>query len=64
MQQLDIEDKEVKRLMQEFVKEMAEGSVVQHDVENMLAVVITDAEEEEVGDEDTGTEVNGETGEN
>ena len=56
MQQLDIEDKEVKRLMQEFLVEMADGSVVQHDVENMLAVVIADTEEEKdvVSAEDVG----------
>lgn len=39
MQQLDIEDREVLRLSQEFLKEMSEGSIVQHDVENMLMVV-------------------------
>lgn len=42
MQQLDIEDKEVKRLMKEFLDEMAKGSVVQHDVDNLLAVMVTD----------------------
>lgn len=44
MQQLDIEDKEVKRLMQEFLSEMSEGTVVQHDVENLLAVVEVEPE--------------------
>lgn len=39
MQQLDIDDKELKRLMREFLDEMAEGSVVQHDIDNLLAVV-------------------------
>lgn len=46
MQQLDIEDKEVLRLMQEFLKEMAEGTIVQHDVENGLAVVEPESEQE------------------
>lgn len=44
MQQLDIEDKEVKRLMQEFLREMSEGTVVQHDVENALAVIVAEEE--------------------
>ena len=44
MQQLDIEDKEVKRLMQEFLSEMSEGTVVLHDVDNLLAVVEVEPE--------------------
>ena len=39
LQQLDIEDSEVRRLMQEFLAEMSEGSVVQHDIDNLLAEV-------------------------
>lgn len=44
MQQLDIDDREVLRLSQEFLKEMADGTIVQHDVENQLAVVRTSGE--------------------
>ena len=47
MQQLDIEDKEVRRLMQEFLAEMTGGSVVQHDIENMLAVITAETEDKE-----------------
>lgn len=67
MQQLDIEDKEVKRLMKEFLDEMAEGSVVQHDVDNLLAVMVTDEDEEagssemvedtEIGQDATDTDI-------
>lgn len=39
MQQLSIEDKEVLRLSQEFLKEMADGTILQHDVENLLTII-------------------------
>lgn len=44
-QRLNIEDKEVLRLMQEFLKEMAEGMIVQHNVENGLAVIEVKSEQ-------------------
>ena len=39
MQQLDIDDKEVLRLSQEFLSEMSGGTIVAHDIENSLTVV-------------------------
>lgn len=54
-QQLDIEDKEVKRLMLEFLSEMADGSVMQHDIDNMLAVIA--AEENDEAQEESDAEV-------
>lgn len=39
MQQLSIEDKEVLRLSQEFLKEMTDGTILQHDVENLLTII-------------------------
>lgn len=43
MQQLDIDDKEVLRLTQEFLKEMSEGKIVQHDIENFLTIIETES---------------------
>lgn len=55
MQQLDIEDKEVRRLMQEFLAEMAGGSVVQHDIDNKLAEIVTETEDEDNTSDETST---------
>lgn len=45
MQQLDIDDKEVRRLMQEFLSEVADGSIVQHNIENGLGIVVPETKE-------------------
>lgn len=39
MQQLDIDDKDVQRLLQEFFAEMSDGSIAQHDIHNALTVI-------------------------
>lgn len=39
MQQLDIDDKDVQRLLQEFFAEMSDGSIAQHDIHNALTII-------------------------
>lgn len=39
MQQLDIDDKDVQRLLQEFFAEMSDGSIAQHDIHNTLTII-------------------------
>lgn len=39
MQQLDIDDKDVQRLLQEFFAEMSDGSIAQHDIHTALAII-------------------------
>lgn len=39
MQQLDIDDKDVQRLLQEFFAEMSDGSIAQHDIHTALTII-------------------------